>query len=131
MDGTPTIRRSELLARRKGAAPRARNTDPGTSHAAAASVQDVTRNQEAVLEVLRHHGPQTDEEIVRSYQHPDHPTLQGMLPQQSESGIRTRRRELADMTPPLVQDSGEKKELESGRKAIIWVAEGGEQGSLL
>lgn len=40
------------------------------------------------------------------------------FPRQSESGIRTRRKELTDAG--LVEDSGETVTLESGRKATVW-----------
>jgi hypothetical protein len=76
------------------AEPRARTTDPETSHAAAASVRNPTANQAAVLRVLKNSGPITDETLVRAYTHNSHNNMN--LPQQSESGIRTRRKELVD-----------------------------------
>jgi len=58
-------------------------------------------------------GPMYDQSLVQQYQ--DHG--EG-YPQQSESGIRTRRRELVDQG--VLEDSGEKVVLQSGRKSIVW-----------
>ena len=87
----------------------ARNGDPETSHDAAASLSpDTIRlSQQRVLDYLYRWGPLTDTELVAA--------LNG---EQSPSGIRTRRRELADLG--FVQDSGQRATLKSGRKAILW-----------
>lgn len=92
----------------------ARRTDPETSHAAAASVTDLRTRQQAVLSALWQLGPVTDEVLVEKY-----PTLWPGLPQ-SPSGIRTRRSELCDLG--LVEWSGLKRPLASGRAARVWVA---------
>lgn len=42
---------------------RARNTDPETSHAAAASVTNQRRIRGRILELFRAHGPMTDETL--------------------------------------------------------------------
>lgn len=88
----------------------ARRTDPSTSHAAAASISSskLRSSQVAVLEWLREHGPATDEALVELYNGPD----------QSPSGLRTRRRELVEQR--LVRDSGARQPLASGRMAIVW-----------
>ena len=70
--------------------PVARNTDPQTSHDAAASVSDILLTQEAVLELLRALGPKTDIEIREAWKQ----QLAMVLP--SASGMRTRRKELVD-----------------------------------
>ena len=100
---------------------RTRKTDPETSLAAAASVKELTKKQEAVLELLRIYGPFTDELMVKAY-------LQGVddgrLLYQSTSGLRTRRSEL--VRRGLVRDSGERRQLVSGRMAIVWEAPDGQ-----
>jgi hypothetical protein len=96
--------------------PRARATDPATSHAAAASVDEVTRKQAAVLAVLRE-GPLTDAQLVGVYQARAAATL-GALPPQSSSGLRTRRSEL--VAKGRVRDSGARVRMETGRMAIVW-----------
>ena len=90
-------------------ASRARNTDPETSHDAASSVRDIRASHQIILNILnRASTPLTDEDI---YQH----ILKGRM---STSGARTRRRELVDLA--LVEDSGIRKTLPSGRKSICW-----------
>jgi hypothetical protein len=98
----------------------ARRTDPETSHAAAASIgEDSLRaSQAAVLAVLRTHGPLVDVELDEMY---DQMRIDGWpIPEQSPSGLRTRRRELVDLG--FVIDTGERGMLESGRRAILWRA---------
>ena len=95
----------------------ARATDPRTSHEAAASITSdkIRASQDAVLRVLRRTGPICDAELVRVYQQR---AADWQLPSQSESGLRTRRKELS--SKGLVEDSGEKVRLASGRQAIVW-----------
>jgi len=98
----------------------ARRTDPQTSHEAARSVERIRERQQAVLDLLRRRGPMCDEEIARTYA-----GVAG-LPAQSPSGLRTRRAELVDMG--LVEDSGERVTLASGRRSIRWQARNGARG---
>lgn len=94
--------------------PAARVTDPETSHEAAAAVTDLTGTQSAILDLLKI--PMTDEALVHAYQGRIH---QGRAPLASESGIRTRRKELVDRG--LVRDSGRRGRMAlTGRKSIIW-----------
>lgn len=93
----------------------ARRTDPQTSHDAATSLGDLRESQRSVLYVLRKFGPSTDERLVENYQAG---AALGRVPRQSESGIRTRRKELTEAG--LVRDSGDRAILRSGRSAIIW-----------
>jgi hypothetical protein len=90
--------------------PKARRTDPKTSHDAADSVRDVTATQEYVLRALRR--PRADVELVEAYRNFKR------APRASESGLRTRRSEL--VRQGLVRDSGRRIVLESGRAAIVW-----------
>jgi hypothetical protein len=94
----------------------ARNSDPETSHQAAASIDKLRVRQDEVLQVIRVFGPMTDTELVKV-----HAELADDLYQpQSPSGIRTRRSEL--VTRRLVRDSGARERLASGRMAIVWEA---------
>jgi len=90
--------------------PRARNTDPQTSHEAAASVKDLTETKKYILKALNR--PRTDIGLGEAYRNLK------FAPRVSESGLRSRRSEL--VTDGLVRDSGERVKLESGRKAIVW-----------
>lgn len=105
---------------------RARNSDPSTSHAAAATLDQETLrvSQEAVLSIFRTyeqyrelpHGMTGDEfaEIYPLARERDPKAY----PEQSPSGLRTRRRELVDMG--FLVDTGQRRLLESGRWAIVW-----------
>lgn len=93
----------------------ARTSDPITSHQAAASVKDINKTHERVLEVLERYGPATDEEIERYYYN-----LSELFewPKASPSGLRSRRAELVAMG--LVYDTGERGKTASGRATAIW-----------
>ena len=93
--------------------PRARNTDPTTSHNAAASVatDTVTRTQALILEALRAHGPLTDEQLCQRIAQVERKYL-------AVSGIRTRRSEL--VKAGRVIDTGDRQPMLSGRPAIVW-----------
>lgn len=93
----------------------ARNSDPITSHQAAASVKDINKTHERVLEVLERYGPATDEEIERYYFN-----LAQLFdwPSASPSGLRSRRAELVALGK--VYDTGERGKTASGRATAIW-----------
>ena len=97
----------------KHTTPRARNTDPDTSHQAAASVaiDTLTRTQALILEALRAHGPLTDEQLCQRIAEVERKPV-------SVSGIRTRRSEL--VTAGRVVDTGERRQTATGRQAIVW-----------
>lgn len=98
-----------------GAGPRARSTDPETSHAAAASVaaRDLRESHRAIADLLEANpGGLTDERLVDLYLGSERE------PYQSPSGIRTRRDELVQAG--LVRDSGRKATLSTGRRGIVW-----------
>lgn len=98
---------------------RARTQDPATSHEAARSVGDLRGSQFDVLKVFRDFGHGkgfTDEELLRAYKRG---VEAGIIRAQSDSGIRSRRRELADAF--FVIDSGRRVPTRSGRLAVVWV----------
>jgi hypothetical protein len=111
---------------------RARTTDSDTSQEAAASIaaENIRRSQTAILAVLRQCGPMTDVDLVKVYESSATSTSddrlwvigypEGRVPQQSQSGIRTRRDELVKQDQ--VRNSGERRKLPSGRNAIVWEA---------
>lgn len=86
----------------------ARNTDPGTSHAAAASVEQIRESQRRVYDLLA--SPKCDEEIIA--------TARDAGVQMTDSGIRTRRSELVDKG--LVRDSGKRRKTAANRLTIVW-----------
>lgn len=88
----------------------ARKTDPTTSHAAAASVKDITSTQEFILMALTR--PLTDVDLVSAYR------AFKSAPPASESGICSRRSELVALGK--VVDTGARVRLASGRHAIVW-----------
>jgi hypothetical protein len=94
--------------------PRARDTDPQTSHDAADSVTRLTETQAYVLQVLKR--PRTDPQLIEAYR------KLKRAPLASESGIRSRRAELVDKG--LVQDTGQRGVTPFGRKSIVWSANG-------
>lgn len=89
---------------------RARNTDPGTSHAAARSQtpKKMTKLRHVVLDTFIRYGPMDDTVLVSR--------IAGYTP----SGIRTRRSELVEMG--LVEDTGIRVRLATGRLANVWKA---------
>lgn len=94
--------------------PVARATDPGTSWEAAKSVKNVTETHRKIIEILRH-GAHTDADLYALY-------LRGRRmfewPMVSESGLRTRRKELVDMGK--VAPTGELRRVHTGRRARVW-----------
>lgn len=94
---------------------RARNTDPETSHQAAASIDKLLERQRDVYNAFLMFGPVPDHVLVNGMQSL---AKLGRVKHQSESGIRTRRSELVEKG--LVEDTGERVVLPSGRKSIVW-----------
>lgn len=94
--------------------PYARELDPATSYQAAASVVNSRPTMQTILKILRI-GAATDEVIAYVYaglvEH-------GRAKLASPSGLRSRRAELVALG--LVEDSGERRELKTGRQAIVW-----------
>lgn len=94
--------------------PKARKTDPKTSHDAAESVKNITATKAHILKVLR--TAKCDEQLVVMFR----ANAPVDLRMTSESGIRSRRAEL--VREGRVVDTGERITLRSGRRAIIWKA---------
>lgn len=97
--------------------PRARRSDPITSHEAADSTQDkVAASRAFVLYLLRETGPVADHELVAAAQ-----DLYVRLPEVqkfSPSRLRTARHELAE--EDKVIETGYYHLTESGRRAVVW-----------
>lgn len=90
--------------------PFARKSDPTTSHEAAETVDEVTETKKFILEALRE--PRNDYDMIK--------TFRSMLgsPEVTDQSIRSRRAELVDAG--MVEDSGEKAKMPSGRWSIVW-----------
>jgi hypothetical protein len=96
----------------------ARTTDPSTSHEAAASVVKLTDKRRAVLEVMLNvEGPICDADLMSAYDDEQDERDDLVRPEQSVSGIRTRRSELVRMG--LVEDSGDRVTIH-GRQHTLW-----------
>jgi hypothetical protein len=92
--------------------PRARTTDPHTSHAAAASLtlDRLSDVQRTILRALSER-PMTDEQLTGWW-------TRSMARRASESSIRSRRAEL--VAAGLVVDTGQTRPTLLGRAAIVW-----------
>ena len=86
----------------------ARNTDPETSHEAAATVR--VRTSQLAVYALLCHGPATDEQLA------ERADQMGVV--MSPSGLRSRRCELVRMG--WVCDTGRREITASGRRSIVW-----------
>lgn len=94
-----------------------RFTDPDTSHAAAASLSAdrMRETQRVIVEILDRFGPACDEDIAT---YSRQLASLGEAPQQSPSGLRSRRAEL--VAAGIVRDSGERAKTTAGRSTIVW-----------
>lgn len=89
--------------------PHARITDPQTSHDAAESVTNVSPLKQVIIELLDK--PMTDPELFTQIRY------RYSMPV-TESGVRSRRAEL--VRAGRIKDTGIRKQLLSGRLAIVW-----------
>jgi len=88
--------------------PRARSTDPWTSHAAAMEAHQLSHiQQRIVLHLLKTHGPMTCDEIA-AHAGIDRVRISRRVPELVERG--------------LARDSGSSRKAPSGRYAIVWEA---------
>lgn len=96
----------------------ARTEDPETSHEAAASItsEKLTASRAAVLDCFRRYGKfgLSDQMLAWCY---NEKAGHGW-PQQSPSGLRTRRKELVESGH--LEDTGRKTQTPGGRAAIVW-----------
>lgn len=90
--------------------PRARRSDPETSHRAAAAVQNLSETKQYILNLLAEQ-PSTDFEIQDRW-------ADAGLPIISPSGLRTRRAELVE--EGLLVDSGQTRLGPTGRAFTVW-----------
>lgn len=93
---------------------RARNTDRETSHLAADSVKGITDTKHFILKTFEAFGPMTDEKLVENYN-----KLWRHIKRASDSGIRSRRREL-EVAGFIVQIERFKGTTEAGNKAAVF-----------
>lgn len=100
------------------AVPRARRTDPQTSHDAARSIdrRSLSDVHRMIGRLLALHGPLTDESIAALYaaRALDDPKCRPVSP----SGLRTRRRELVDAG--LVEPTETVAYTAAGRRTTVW-----------
>lgn len=90
LDFTPMSVRIDKIIRGDEPQAHARRTDPPQSHEAAKRAGTKTAQVRAAIEIVfRESGPMTDEELIRKYRE------RNLSPSASDSGIRTRRKELA------------------------------------
>lgn len=105
--------------------PATRRGDPATSRAAARKAgEKVTQKQLAVLTVFQMYGAMTDEELVDRYESlrreiAHRPECSDMLPQQTPSGIRSRRSELTNSTLAYVIPAGFKRVMRTGGEGNV------------
>lgn len=91
----------------------ARNSDPETSHKAAASVKGISPLKQRILKVFRLAGWLTDEELIANYR-----KVYGEASLSSDQSIRSRR---ADLTKEgLIRDSGHLRKSRLGNDSTVW-----------
>ena len=91
---------------------KARNTDPHTSHEAAASVTDIPAQKRYILKALTK--PRDDIQMIEAYRQFKH------APNVKDQSLRSRRSEL--VKEGLVVNTGQLVKTDSGRSAIVWQA---------
>ncbi len=100
----------------KNKMPFARKNDPLTSHEAAESVVNLSATKQAILRLLQN--PMTDEQLCAVY---SQLVLNGSVPAASQSGLRSRRHELA--VRGLLRVVGETRTI-AYRRALVWATKG-------
>lgn len=110
------IAKSDVKAHHR---PRARKTDPATSHRAAKRAgEKLTWAQQSVLECFQQYGKNglTDPELIVAYGKGSM-SAGNNWPMQTGSGVRTRRHELAMMKDSKIEAIGE---VGKGRQFTVW-----------
>ena len=95
--------------------PFARKKDPKTSHDAADAVTHIAQTQKRILQLLEDYDQMSDVGILECYRFFVETKGWNLV---SESGLRTRRKELVFLG--MVEDSGFRVKLDTGRTAISW-----------
>lgn len=93
----------------------ARSTDPQTSHDAAASVNNISKVQKAIMSLLQA-SPMCDEKLIGQYriwQQTD-----DRFPAASDQSIRSRRAELVTMG--ILEAAPQKEQMTTGGWANVW-----------
>ena len=90
--------------------PNTRTLDPSTSHQAEKSVSGLAESYRIITGLFRVFGPMNDQQLIQVWPHDKK--------RASESGIRSRRSEL--VAAGLLEDSGERIPMPSGRASIVW-----------
>ena len=97
---------------------RSRRGGQETSLQAAESIDDLRERQRAVYRILRDTElGLTDEQLLDRYRERRRHDPE-IYPEQSESGLRTRRHELVELG--FAADSEKRREISTGRQAIVW-----------
>lgn len=95
--------------------PTARWSDPSESHKAAASVRSTGPTHRRIMELFKDKPQMTDSEIKYQWQVRE---VRDDWPKISDSGLRTRRREL--VTAGLLRDSKRRLTTKGGRTTAVW-----------
>lgn len=97
--------------------PSTRELGQSTSFRAAFSIntKNISDTQVAICAIL-HQRPLNDEKLIEKYK--EMVALEIGVPRASDSGIRSRRAELVERG--LIEDSGERIPMRSGRMSIVW-----------
>ena len=96
----------------------ARNSDPSTSHAAAASIGDTTPLQRRLLVLFdMAHDGLNDEQLIAMYKNAYGTAFPG-----TDSSIRSRRSDL--VVKGHLVDSGKFRPTLHGNKSIVWISAG-------
>lgn len=100
--------------------PSTRAGDPATSRAAARrAAENMTAKQLAVLTLFQMYGAMNDEQLCDHYRElratiRKQPDAADLLPEQTDSGIRSRRAELTAATLAYLVPTGEKRRMKTG-----------------
>lgn len=98
--------------------PATRGNDPSTSRRAAErAAGDMTNKQMAVLALFWVYGHLNDEDLVNTYRRKQRAAGEGLLPNQTDSGIRSRRSELVQLR--YLESAGYKTIMSTGGEGRV------------